>query len=60
MTHAAELAALFEGALTGLHVCPPPLYMIPAYGSPDLLAVITMSMQDTVRQTRGSEQAFIA
>lgn len=58
--YAADLAARLDGALTGVYVYPSPVYMMPPYGSPDLLSVIVENAQKIEEAAHASEANFVA
>ncbi len=57
---AADLAARLDGTLTGAHVQPSPLYMMPAYGSPALLAAIIEEARSAEAAAQTSGDSFVA
>ncbi|HEY0233024.1 MAG TPA: universal stress protein [Dokdonella sp.] len=59
VAYAADLAARLDGALTGVYVYPSPLYMLPPYGSADLLEAILESARDIEQTAHASEETFL-
>jgi nucleotide-binding universal stress UspA family protein len=60
VAYAADLAARLDGSLTGVYVYPSPLYMLPPYGSADLLEAILENARDIERTAHASKDAFLA
>lgn len=58
--YAAHLAAALDAVLTGAYVYPSPLYMMPPYGSPGLLAAMLENARDVEEDARRAEDAFVA
>ncbi|MEO8670700.1 MAG: universal stress protein [Tahibacter sp.] len=58
---AASLAASLEGALTGVHVCAPPLVAMPSYEAPEVVAAIvenTRQQEDMAYAVRARFEAW--
>lgn len=60
VTFAARLAAAERAALTAAFVYPTPAHMMPAYGSPALLAALVEQMRKVEHESLAAEQRFIA
>ncbi|HEY0178171.1 MAG TPA: universal stress protein, partial [Dokdonella sp.] len=58
--YAADLAARLDGALTGVYVNPSPMYMLPPYGTPDLLEAMIENARAVERDAYASADAFVA
>jgi nucleotide-binding universal stress UspA family protein len=55
---AARLAASLDALLTGAYIYPSPLYTMPPYGSPGLLAAILENARELEESARAAEKSF--
>jgi len=58
--YAAKLAAAQSASLTAVYVYPSPLHMMPAYGSPALLATIVEQSRKIEKESHAAESNFTA
>ena len=58
--YAARLSATLEASLTAAYVHPSPLYMMPPYSSPALLAAIIENARSTEMAARDAEAGFVS
>lgn len=58
--YAAHLAAALDASLTGAYVYPSPLYMMPPYGSPELLSAMIENAQSMEEGALRVREAFAA
>ena len=60
VAYAADLTARLDGSLTGVYVYPSPLYMLPPYGSADLLEALLENARDVEQTAHASKETFLA
>lgn len=58
--YAARLSAMLEASLTAAYIYPSPLYMMPPYASPALLAAVLENARTVETDARVAEAAFVS